>query len=87
MTMGTFHSVRKVVKETVSATCTRFISVEDSSDWIAVQVSEHLTDWTRSFPNTSRKVSSRLGRSLEEAEAYATYLFEVSLRNGFVRAL
>jgi hypothetical protein len=85
--MGTFHSLRKVVKESVSATCTRFIFVEDRSDWIAVQVSEHLTDWTRSFPNTSQKVSSRLGRSLEDAEAYASHLFEVSLQDGFVRAL
>ena len=85
--MGTFHSLRKVVRESVSATCTRFISVEKSSNWIAVQVSEHLTDWTRSFPNASRKVSSRLGRSLEDAEAYASHLLEVSLQDGFVRAL
>jgi hypothetical protein len=46
-----------------------------------------LTDWTRSFPNSSQKVSSRLGRSLEDAEAYASHLLEVSLQDGFVRAL
>jgi hypothetical protein len=31
--------------------------------------------------------ASRLGRSLEDAEAYASHLFEVSLQDGFVRAL
>jgi hypothetical protein len=45
--------------------------------WSTVKV------WIRSFPNSSQKVSSRLGRSLEEAEAYARHLFEVSLQDGF----
>lgn len=43
--MGTFHSLRKVVKETTASTCTRLISVEDSSDGIAVKVNEFLTNW------------------------------------------
>ena len=85
--MNKFHSLRKVVKETRSSTCARIIVVENSSDRIMVKVNEHLTDWASSFPNTSQKVSSRWGRSLEEAEAYATQLLDASLEDGFVRAL
>jgi hypothetical protein len=61
--------------------------IENSSDLIAVKVNEHLTDWAKSFPNTSQKVSSRLGHSLEVAEAYASHLLDASLQDGFVRAL
>jgi hypothetical protein len=85
--MSKFHSLRKVLKETGTSTCTRIIMVENSSDRIAVKVNEHLTDWARSFPNTSQKVSSRWGHSLEEAEAFATQLLDASLEDGFVRAL
>jgi hypothetical protein len=85
--MSTFHSLQKLVKETRTSTCTRIIVVENSSDRIAVKVNEHLTDWARSFPNTSQKVSSRRGRSLEDAEAYASHLLDASLEDGFVRAL
>jgi hypothetical protein len=74
------------VKETSSSTCTRVIFVEDSADGIAVKVNEHLTDWAKPFPDTSQKVSSRLRDSFEDAEVYASHLFEVSLKDGFVRA-
>ena len=84
--MNKFHSLRKVVKETRSSTCARIIVVENS-DRITVKVNEHLTDWASSFPNTSQKVSSRWGHSLEEAEAFATQLLDASLEDGFVRAL
>jgi hypothetical protein len=84
--MSTFHSLRKLVKETSTSTCTRIIVVENSSDRIAVKVNEHLTDWARSFPNTSQKVSSRSRNSLEDAEAYASQLLDDSLQDGFVRA-
>jgi hypothetical protein len=50
-------------------------------------VNEHLTEWARSFPNTSKKVSSRRGRTLEDAEACASQLLEASLQDGFVQAL
>ena len=82
-----FHSLRKMVKETRTSTCTRIITVESSSDPIAVRVNEHLTDWARSFPNTSKKVSSRRGRTLEDAEACASQLLDARLEDGFVRAL
>jgi len=85
--MSEFHSLRKVVKETRTSTCTRIIVVENNSDRIAVQVSEHLTDWARPFPNTLQRVSSRRGHSLEDAEAYARHLVEASLQDGFFRAL
>ena len=85
--MSEFHSLRKVVKETGTSTCTRIIVVEDSSDRIAVKVNEHWTDWVRSFPNTSQKVSSTRGHSLEDAEAYASHLLDASLQDGFIRAL
>ena len=85
--MSKFHSLRKVLKETGTSTCTRIIMVENSSDRIAVKVNEHLTDWARSFPNTSQKVSSRWDHSLEDAEAYASHLLEGSLQDGFVQAL
>jgi hypothetical protein len=85
--MNTFHSLRKLVKETSSSTCTRVIFVEHSSEGIAVKVNEHLTYWARPFPNTSQKVSSKLRHSLEDAEAYASHLLEVSLQDGFIRAL
>ena len=85
--MSRVHSLRKVVKETKTLTCTRFIVVEDGSGRIAVEVNEHLTDWARSFPNTSQKVSSRRSHSLEDAEGYASYLLDASLQDGFVRAL
>jgi hypothetical protein len=85
--MSKFHSLRKVVKETTTSTCTRIIMVENSSDRIAVDVNEHLTDWVRSFPNTSQKISSRRGHSLEHAEAYASHLLDMSLQDGFVLAL
>jgi hypothetical protein len=85
--MSKFHSIRKLVKETRTSTCTRIIEVEDTPDRIAVKVNEHLTDWVRSFPNTSQKVSSRQGHSLEDAEAYASHLLDASLQDGFVRAL
>jgi hypothetical protein len=84
--MGTVHSLRKLVKETNSSTCTRIIFVEDSADGIAVKVNEHSTDWEKPFPNTSQKVSSRPRHSLEDAEVYASDLFGVSLLDGFVRA-
>jgi hypothetical protein len=84
--MGTAHSLRKLVKETSNSTCTRVIFVEVSANWISVKVDECLTDWTRSFPNTSRKVSTWLSHSLEDAELYASDLFGVSLLDGFVRA-
>jgi hypothetical protein len=84
--MGAFHSLRKVVKESSSSTCTRIIFVEDNSDGIAVKVNEYLTDWVKPFPNTSQKVSSRPRHSLEDAEVYASYLFGVSLLDGFVQA-
>jgi hypothetical protein len=85
--MSEFHSLRKLVKETSTSTCTRIIMVENSSDRIAVKVNEHLTDWVRSFPNTSQKALSRRGHSLEDAEAYASHLLDASLQDGFVRAL
>jgi len=75
------------MKETRTSTCARIIVVENSSDRITVKVSEHLTDWTSSFPKTSQKVSSRRGNSLEEAEVFATQLLVASLEDGFVRAL
>jgi hypothetical protein len=84
--MGTAHSLRKLVKETSSSTCTRIIFVEDSADWISVKLDEYLTDWTRSFPNTSQKISTWLSHNHEDAEAYARYLFEACLLDGFVRA-
>ena len=85
--MSIFHSLRKLVKETRTSTCTRIIMVENSSGRIAVSVNEHLTDWVRSFPNTSQKVCSRRGHSLEDAEAYASHLLDASLQDGFIRAL
>ena len=85
--MSKFHSLRKMVKETRTSICTLIIVVENGLDRITVKVNEHLTDWARSFPNTSQKVSSRRGHSLEDAEAYACDLLEASLRDGFVRAL
>jgi hypothetical protein len=85
--MSIFHSLRKLVKETRTSTCTRIITVESSSDRISVRVNEHLTEWARSFPNTSKKVSSRRGRTLEDAEACAGQLLEASLQDGFVQAL
>jgi hypothetical protein len=84
--MGTAFSLRKVVKETSSSTCTRIIFVEDSADGIAVEVNEHSTDWVKPFPNTSQNVSSRPRHSLEDAELYASDLFGVSLLDGFVQA-
>jgi hypothetical protein len=85
--MSKFHSLRKMVKETRTSTCTCIIVVENGLDRITVKMNEHLTDWARPFPNTSRKVSSRRGHSLEDAEAYAIHLLEVSLQDGFFRAL
>ena len=82
-----FHSLRKMVKETRTSTYTRVIVVENGLGRITVKVNEHLTDWARPFPNTSQKVSSRRGHSLEDAEAYASHLLEASLQDGFVRAL
>lgn len=84
--MSTFHSLQKVVKETDSSTCTRFISVEHSPDGIVVEVREFLTDWVKPSSNTSQKVSSRQRRNVEDAEAYARHLIELSLKDGFVRA-
>ena len=84
--MGTAHSLRKVVKETSSSTCTRIIFVEDGAEGLAVKVNEHSTDWVKPFPNTSQKVSSRPRHSLEDAELYASDLFGLSLLDGFVRA-
>jgi hypothetical protein len=84
--MGTVHSLRKVVKESSSSTCTRIILVEDDSDGIAVKFNEYLTDWVKPFPNTSQKVSSRPRHSLGDAEVYASHLFGVSLLDGFVPA-
>ena len=83
--MGTAHSLRKVVKETSSSTCTRIIVVEASADGIVVKVNEHSTDWVKPFPNTSQKVSSGHA-SLEDPELYASDLFGVSLLDGFVQA-
>jgi hypothetical protein len=40
--MSIFHSLRKLVKETRTSTCTRIITVESSSDRIAVRVNEYL---------------------------------------------
>jgi hypothetical protein len=54
--MSKFHSLRKMVKETRTSTCTLIIVVENGLDRITVKVNEHLTDWARSFPNTSQKV-------------------------------
>jgi hypothetical protein len=85
--MSELHSLWKLVKETRTSTCTRIIVVEIGLDRIAVNVNEHLTNWVSSFPNTSQKVSSRRGHSLEDAEAYASRLFEASLQDGFVRVL
>ena len=85
--MSEFHSLGKVVKETGTWTCTRIILVEGRSNGVAVKVNERLTDWARPFPNTSRKVSSRKGLSLEDAEAYASDLLEASWEAGFFRAL
>jgi hypothetical protein len=85
--MSKYHSLRKMVKETRTSTCTRIIVVENGLDRITVKVNEHLTDWVRSFPNTSQKVSSRRGHSLEDAEVYASQLLDASLKDGFVRAL
>ena len=76
-----------MVKEIRTSTCTLIIVVENGLDRITVKVNEHLTDWARSFPNTSQKVSSRQGHSLEDAEAYACELLGASLKDGFVRAL
>ena len=76
-----------MVKEIRTSTCTLIIVVENGLDRITVKVNEHLTDWARSFPNTSQNVSSRLGHRLEDAEAYACDLLEASLKDGFVRAL
>jgi hypothetical protein len=84
--MSIFHSLRKLVKETRNSTCTRIIVVENGFDRITVKVNEHLTDWARPFPNTSQKVSSRRGHSLEDAEAYASQLLDASLQDGFVQA-
>jgi hypothetical protein len=80
--MSNFHSLRKMVKETRTSTCTLIIVVVNGLDRITVKVNEHLTDWARSFPNTSQKVSSRRGHSLEDAEAYARDLLEASLLDG-----
>jgi hypothetical protein len=85
--MSIFHSLRKLVKETRTSTCTRIIVVENGLDRITIKVNEHSTDWVRSFPNTSQKVSSRRGHSLEDAEAYASHLLKASLQDGFVQAL
>jgi hypothetical protein len=84
--MSIFHSLRKLVKETRNSTCTRIIVVEDGFDRITVKVNEHLTDWARPFPNTSQKVSSRRGRSLEDVEVYASRLLDAGLQDGFVQA-
>jgi hypothetical protein len=84
--MSIFHSLRKLVKETGNSTCTRIIVVENGFDRITVKVNEHLTDWARPFPNTSQKISSRRGHSLEDAEVYASQLLDASLRDGFVQA-
>jgi hypothetical protein len=48
--MSKFHSLRKMVKETRTSTCTRVIVVENGLDRITVKVNEHLTDWARPFP-------------------------------------
>jgi hypothetical protein len=85
--MSKFLSLRKLVKETRTSTCTRIIVVENSSDRIAVKVTEYLTDWARTFPNPSEKVLSRPGQSLKDVEAYASHLLDASSRDGFVRAL
>jgi hypothetical protein len=85
--MSIFHSLGKLVKETRNSTCTRIIVVENGSDRIAVRVNEHFTDWVRALPNTSQRVSLRRGRSLEDAEAYASHLLDASLEDGFVRVL
>jgi hypothetical protein len=85
--MSEFHILGKVVKETWTSTCTRVILVEGRSNGVAVKVNEHSTDWARPFTNTSQKVSSRRGPSLEDAEAYASDLIETSLDDGSFRAL
>jgi hypothetical protein len=85
--MSEFRSLRKIVKETRTSTCTRIIVVESGLDRITVKVNEHLTDWVSSFPNTSQKVSSRRSQNLEDAEAYASHLLDASLLDGFLRAL
>jgi len=85
--MSKFHSQRKVVRDTRTSACTCIITVEDSSDGVAVKVDEHLTDWAKSFPNTSQKVSSRPRNSLEDAEAHASQLLDARLRDGFFLAL
>ena len=84
--MSKFHNLRKMVKEARTSTCTLIIVVENGLDHITVRVNEHLTDWARLFPNSSQRVSSRRGHSLEDAEAYACDLLEASLQDGFVRA-
>jgi hypothetical protein len=53
--MSKFHSLRKMVKEARTSTCTLIIVVENGLDHITVRVNEHLTDWARLFPNTSQK--------------------------------
>jgi hypothetical protein len=85
--MSKFHGLIKLVKETRNSTCTRIIVVENGVGRTTVKVNEHLTDWVRSFPNTSQKVSLRRRHSLEDAEAYAGHLLDASLQDGFVRAL
>jgi hypothetical protein len=51
--MGTAHSLRKLVKETSTSTCTRI--VDDSADRIAVKVNEHSTDWVKPLPILRRR--------------------------------
>jgi hypothetical protein len=84
--MSEFHSLGIVVKETRTSTCTRIILVEGRSIGVAFKVDKHLTDWARPIPNTSRKVLSRKGLNLEDAEAYASDLLGASLEDGFFRA-
>jgi hypothetical protein len=59
--MSKFHSLRKMVKETRTSTCTRIIVVENGLDRVTVKVNGHLTDWVRSFPYTLQKVFIEMG--------------------------
>jgi hypothetical protein len=87
MRISKIHSQRKLVKNTPTSTSTRIITVEESADGCEVKMNGRLTDWGKTFPNSSQNFSSKPCNSLKDAEAYADELLDDSLKGGFAMAV